>query len=74
MSFRKAYWIAGAAEAAYSCLPGKEPPLTRYSVGLLSRSLTFDGARARAVLGHRPVVGTFEGLERFASWWRKHDR
>ena len=74
LSYRKAQVVAGLMEGVYAgLLPGREPPLTRYGVGLLSRTMTFDITRSREVLGHRPVVGLEEGLDRFAHSWRREN-
>ncbi len=44
-------------------LPG-EPLLTRYAVGLLSRSQTFDLSEARRVLRYDPLISMQEGVRR----------
>ncbi len=49
---------------------GKEPPLTRYSAGVLAFSQTLDITAARDELGYRPAVGIDEGIRRHAEWWR----
>lgn len=42
-----------------------EPMLTRYSVRVLSDSMTLDISKARRLLGYAPKVSIDEGLERF---------
>jgi nucleoside-diphosphate-sugar epimerase len=49
---------------------GKEPPLTRYSAGVLAFSQTLDVSALRDELGWRPTVGIDEGIRRHAEWWR----
>lgn len=49
---------------------GKEPPLTRYSAGVLAFSQTLDITALRDELGYRPAVGIDEGIRRHAEWWR----
>jgi nucleoside-diphosphate-sugar epimerase len=49
-------------------LTGREPKLTRYSVGLLNFNQTLDITRARSVLGYSPAVSVSEGLARYAAW------
>ncbi len=49
---------------------GKEPPLTRYSAGVLAFSQTLDVSALRDELGWRPAVGIDEGIRRHAEWWR----
>lgn len=48
-----------------------EPPLTRYSAGVLAFSQTFDLSAARRDLGYEPRVSVAEGIEQFAKWWRE---
>lgn len=41
-----------------------EPPLTRYTAGLLSYSQTLSIEKAKALLGYSPMVSMSEGIER----------
>ncbi|MCA9079266.1 MAG: NAD-dependent epimerase/dehydratase family protein [Planctomycetaceae bacterium] len=41
-----------------------EPPLTRYAVGLLSTTKTFDISAAKSDLGYRPLVTVEDGVQR----------
>lgn len=47
-----------------------EPPITRYGVGVLAWSKTFDPSRMLGDLGE-PAVSTDEGIERFVAWQRE---
>jgi nucleoside-diphosphate-sugar epimerase len=47
-----------------------EPPLTRYSAGVLAFSQTFDLSAARKSLGYTASVSVADGLDAFAEWWR----
>lgn len=49
---------------------GWEPPLTRYSAGVLAFSQTLDVSALRDELGWQPTVGIDEGIRRHAEWWR----
>lgn len=49
---------------------GKEPPLTRYSAGVLAFSQTLDVSALRDELVWRARVGIDEGIRRHAEWWR----
>jgi nucleoside-diphosphate-sugar epimerase len=51
-----------------------EPPLTRYTVGVLARSQTLDISAARARLGYAPRVSVAAGLRAFGSWWKEAQR
>jgi len=48
-------------------LPWKEPPITRFGVGVLGFSKTFDVTKCLRVLGP-PSVDLNEGLDRFIRW------
>ncbi|MCM3340814.1 NAD-dependent epimerase/dehydratase family protein [Paenibacillus sp. MER TA 81-3] len=54
-----ARWLAG----------GKEPRLTRYTVGLIGRSQTLDITAAREKLGYKPRISIEEGMRQFAEAW-----
>ena len=63
--------IAGALEFAARLLPDQpEPPLTRYSVAMISLSTTLDISAARNDLGYKPRVSNEEGFEKFVKWWK----
>lgn len=49
----------------------REPALTPYSIGALSFDMTLDNAKARKVLGYRPIVSLQEGVNRTAQWLRQ---
>ena len=57
----------------YSYLPfvKKEPPMTRFSVGYMARSMTLCIDKARTMLGYTPAIGNREGFERYANWVRR---
>ena len=75
ISFDKAFQLAGALEWIHRWLLfGKEPRLTRYTVGLLARSQTLSIEAARKDLGFEPKVSTREGLLRFVEWWKSREK
>ncbi len=51
-----------------SALSGREPVMTRYSVGAVYYDMTLDNRLAQQVLGYRPMVSMNEGLQRTAQW------
>ena len=63
-------WLgAGAMElVARTVRPRWEPTLTRYTVGLLARSMTLDISAARAELGYAPRVSMDDGVARYLAW------
>jgi len=64
--------IAGAMEFVARLMPDQpEPPLTRYSVAMISLTTTLDITAARRDLGYTPRVSNEEGFEKFVEWWKK---
>ena len=63
--------VAGGMEFIYKLLPGQpEPPLTRYSVAMISISATLDISAAKKDLGYQPRVSIEDGFEEFVKWWK----
>jgi len=64
---------AGAMEFVCRVLPGRpEPPLTRYSVAMVSFNTTLDISAARKDLGYQPHISIEEGFEEFVKWWKEN--
>ena len=71
LPFRLAFGLAGLAETTYTLLRlQREPPVTRYAVSLLAKSMTLDISAARRDLGYAPRVTVDEGLDHFVQWWK----
>jgi nucleoside-diphosphate-sugar epimerase len=71
LPFAVAYPVAASLEAFYRLFrKDSEPPLTRYSVGLMAKSQTLDIQAARSELGYEPKISLEEGFSRFAHWWK----
>ncbi len=69
--YRLVMAVAGGMEAFHRLArPNEEPVLTRYTVGILGRTMTLDITAARRDLGYRPRVTMDEGIERFLAWWK----
>lgn len=51
---------------------GKEPQLTRYSIGALAFDMTLDLTRIKTDLGYAPVVSMDEGIRRTAEWMKNN--
>jgi nucleoside-diphosphate-sugar epimerase len=49
--------------------PQQEPRLTRYTVEVLSATMTLDISLARRELGYTPLVNMDQGVTRFVHWW-----
>lgn len=63
--------MAQAMETVSTWSHGREPPMTRYSAGVLAFSQTLDIGALRAELGYQPAVSIDEGIRRHAAWWRE---
>lgn len=71
MPFWLAYVYAAAREGAANLLNSKtEPPVTKYTVGLMSKSQTLDITAARTELGYNPAVSLADGFHKYAEWYR----
>jgi nucleoside-diphosphate-sugar epimerase len=71
ISRRTANRVATLLESiANTLLWGREPILTRYTVGLLAYSQTLDITAAKTELGYQPRISIDDGLERFARWYK----
>jgi len=57
---------------AWGRITGVEPRLTRYAVGALGYSQTFDIRKARTQLGYAPPVSLAEGFDRFIHWQKSN--
>ncbi|XYI00663.1 NAD-dependent epimerase/dehydratase family protein [Sorangium sp. So ce1128] len=56
--------LAAAIEGAWRLLGVRRaPPMTRFAVAMMSRTVTVKTDRARAELGYAPVLGVEEGLK-----------
>jgi nucleoside-diphosphate-sugar epimerase len=63
---------AGGLETYYRLFKrGKEPPITKYAVGLMAKSQTLDISLAKEKLGYSSKVTLDEGMRRFARWWTR---
>ena len=47
-----------------------EPPMTRFLAEQLSTPHWYDISAAQRDFGYTPKVGTADGLQRLAAWWR----
>ncbi|MFF3460694.1 NAD-dependent epimerase/dehydratase family protein [Streptomyces sp. NPDC002730] len=63
--------LAGAIELIWrvpALAAGKEPPLSRYTVALLTRSATYDTSAATRDFGYAPVIDQDSGLHQLLAW------
>ena len=52
---------------------GKEPVLTRYTVGTLGKSFTMDISKAQDLLDYKPSITTEESIEEFVKWYKHNE-
>jgi len=64
--FSIAYITANLLEKVFPLFTKKEPPLTRYTVHLLTHSMTLDIEEAKKDLGYAPTTSIEEGIDEFA--------
>lgn len=67
---RPSAMVAAFVLETVSRITGREPVLSRYGVGVLSRTQTLDISAARRDLGFVPRVSVAEGLAKFRMWWK----
>ena len=69
ISMHVAKWIARALEWHAKWLNGhKEPALTVYGIGTLTKTFAMDISKARNLLGYQPRQSVQEALEEFLHW------
>lgn len=73
VNFRVAYFAAFILELVARCTTKKEPSLTKYSVGVLSKTFTLDILKAVELLNYKPVITTEESIEEFINWYNKNE-
>ncbi|MEL7400113.1 MAG: NAD-dependent epimerase/dehydratase family protein [Pseudomonadota bacterium] len=73
LPFPVAYSIATAMEGAAKLFSLSEPPLTRYTVGLMAFSQTLCIDAAIADLKYSPQVTLAAGIAKFSHWWKQQD-
>ncbi|SHE80684.1 Nucleoside-diphosphate-sugar epimerase [Seinonella peptonophila] len=69
--FSTAYRFARLFEWAYRLFRhNSEPPITRYTIGVIGKSQTLDIAAAKEELGYHPNISIEEGIDLFIRWWK----
>ena len=74
VNFRVAYFAAFLLEFVSRWITKKEPSLTRYSVGVLSKNFTLDVSKAENLLNYNPVITTEESIEEFINWYKENEK
>lgn len=60
---KTAYLLGWCMEKIFLIQSKKEPPLTKYSIGVLSCNQTLSIELAKKELGYKPIISLYEGLE-----------
>lgn len=63
-------YMAAMASELKGYLLGKEPPLTRYGVGVMTYSQTLSIEKAKQELNYQPIISLKEGIKRYADWFQ----
>lgn len=72
ISFDTAYKVASIMEfMSRTILLGKEPILTKYSVGVLAKNQTLSIKASQEELGYQPGISIEQGIQQFARWWNE---
>ena len=72
VKFRVAYLAASILEWV-SWITKKEPSLTKYSVGVLSKTFTLDISKSKELLNYKPIISTEESIEEFINWYNENE-
>jgi len=74
VNFRVAYFAAFLLEFVSRWITKKEPSLSRYSVGVLSKNFTLDVSKAEKLLNYNPVITTEKSIEEFINWYKENEK
>ena len=66
--FAVAYVAAYLAELYSKYISKLEPPINRYSVGVLSKNFTLDISKSKEKLKYEPNVSTKQSIKEFVNW------
>jgi nucleoside-diphosphate-sugar epimerase len=64
--------LAARAMQGWASVSGREPLLTRYSVGALNYDMTLSTRAAQATLGYQPLWTLEQSIEQTANWIKAH--
>ena len=73
VKFRVAYKVASILEWVSKWMTKKEPALTKYGVGVLSKNFTLDVSKAKELLNYKPVINTEESINEFIKWHKENE-
>ena len=68
--FEVAHSAAYFAELYSKYISKSEPPINRYSVGVLSKNFTLDISKSKEILKYEPIVSTKQSIKEFVNWYK----
>ena len=71
--FKLAYIAAFISEIISKNLTHKDPAITRYSAGVLSKNFTLDITKSKRLLNYMPKVSTNQSIQEFINWYQKKE-
>lgn len=74
VSFKLVKFIAILMELHAKITGKAEPTLTKYGVGTLAISLTFDITKAKKLLNYQPRMSTNDAIQEFVDWYRLNEK
>ena len=72
VKFKVAYFAASILEWV-SWITRKEPSLSKYSIGVLTKTFTLDISKAIDLLNYKPIISTEESIEEFINWYNENE-
>lgn len=74
ISYKTAYLLASILEKIHLLLyTNKEPILTKYGVGVLSKSQTLDISKAKEYLNYKPIISVHDGIKQYCEWYENNN-
>ena len=68
--FKLAHAAAYFAELYSKYISKSEPPINRYSVGVLSKNFTLDISKSKELLKYEPIISTNQSIKEFVNWYK----
>ncbi|MFT4522564.1 MAG: nucleoside-diphosphate-sugar epimerase [Bacteroidia bacterium] len=74
LNYKFVLFIASLMELHAKITTKEEPTLTKYGVGTLAKSMTFDISKAKELLKYQPKLNTNEAIQEFVDWYRLNEK
>jgi len=73
VKFKVAHRVASILEWVSKWITKKEPSLTKYGVGILSKNFTLDISKAKELLNYKPIISTEDSIKEFIKWHKENE-